>query len=120
MSRRRPRVSVGWHRDLGEVATGQVRVRNVAAETVQFEIATRPGHPPRRHRLEPGAVALVPAGYGIRRRKLRDVADYLTQEEGDSPRPAPETRPSVIEELTAGRVLPVDDPRAIEFSRRAE
>jgi hypothetical protein len=91
---------------MGEECRGQRRVRNISTEVVVVEFATSPGRPPRRHRIEPGAFALVPTGYATRRARL----DHYHSAE-----PAAETRPSIVEELTAGRVLPVDDPRATEF-----
>lgn len=108
VSRRKPRSTVKWTSDRGEQCSGQGRIVNVTDEAVRFEIATGPEHPPVRHRLAPGELGLVAKGFTIRPR----VLDMYC---GDAAEPP--TRPSVIETLTGGAVLPVEDPRAVEFMK---
>jgi hypothetical protein len=80
---------------------------------VTLEFGTEPFRPARYVRLIPGQVKKVEFGYASRLQQLDGGADYLP--EPGQPRPRRPTRPSVVEQLSGGRVLPIDDERAVAY-----
>jgi len=74
-------------------------VVNISGQPARFEISVIAGSPTVKHKLAPGQSVEIDVGYATR------------------PPSAPGTEPrkSVIEHLTGGQVLPIEDPRARDF-----
>jgi hypothetical protein len=79
-----------------------LRAVNITPDPVSFEIAID-GTFSNQHRVEGGGYVDLPEGY-VRRLRAHDKA---------------EERPSVIENLTNGKVVPETDPRAAAILNKA-
>lgn len=80
------------------------QVVNITDQRVRFHISVMAGAPARTFDLGPGESAELEAGYALRRQAS----------------PERDIQPSIIEQLTCGKVLPIGDPRAKEALRARE